>query len=428
MKKYIKLFKNLAFTNTAKDTYILFIGNTASAFWGFLFILIVARALSVEDFGIFSAAVNLATILISVVDIGISSGAVNFISDALNKGEINKANEYMKASLVIRLFSITGLSLLLVIFSSTIAKFLLATSNSQITILTALLCIFIFPNGVFPHLFQARREFVRSVIVDNINFIFRLIVTYILILLGIFKLSFAFWSFAAGFVITLILSLAFLKTGFIKTKPKKNIYKDLLSFSGWIGVNRVLTGISGRLDVQMLAALSGAVMTGLYSIPQRLVMFIPVLATSYSAVLAPRMASFSEKALSKKYFVKSNLGIVPMIVGAIAMIFVAEPFIVLLFGEKYRTAAPILKLLIISYIPFIISIPSVTAIIYVMKKTAYIGVFSFFQLASVFTLNLIFIPQYGSIGPTITIGIVNTVMAVYSWVIVIRYYYFDSKQ
>src|SRR3989344_3915992 len=185
MKKYIKLFKNLAFTNTAKDTYILFIGNTASAFWGFLFILIVARALSVEDFGIFSAAVNLATILISVVDIGISSGAVNFISDALNKGEINKANEYMKASLVIRLFSITGLSLLLVIFSSTIAKFLLATSNSQITILTALLCIFIFPNGVFPHLFQARREFVRSVIVDNINFIFRLIVTYILILLGI---------------------------------------------------------------------------------------------------------------------------------------------------------------------------------------------------------------------------------------------------
>jgi O-antigen/teichoic acid export membrane protein len=427
MKKYISLAKKLAFTSTAKDTYILFVGNVGSAFWGFLFILIVARALSIEDFGIFSAAVNLATILISIVDVGISSGAINFVSAAINRKDEKTANEYIKASLVVRMLLVAAFSVILVLLSPFIAKTLLATNNAQVATLTALLCIFIFPNGVFPYLFQAKREFLFSVIVDNANFIFRLGAAYILILLGMFRLPQAFWSYFAGFLVTIILSFWFLGVGFLKTKPKKGIYHSLLRFSGWIGVNRVISGISGRLDVAMLAALSGAITTGLYSIPQRLVMFIPVLASSYSAVLAPRMAGFSDKVIQKKYFVKSIIGIVPMILGAVFIIFIARPFIVLLFGEKYIPAAPILRLLVTSYIPFIVSIPSVTAIIYAMKKTVYIGSFSFFQLAAVFALNLVFIPKYGSIGPTITIGIVNTILAVYSWIIVIRYFWFGKN-
>src|SRR3989344_1240854 len=169
MKKYIKLFKNLAFTNTAKDTYILFIGNTASAFWGFLFILIVARALSVEDFGIFSAAVNLATILISVVDVGISAGAVNFISEHLSRHEDKKASEFMKASILVRVISVVLISLILITFAPFVANKLIATNDASIAMLTALLCVFIFPNGIFPPIFQARSEFVKSVIVDNAN-------------------------------------------------------------------------------------------------------------------------------------------------------------------------------------------------------------------------------------------------------------------
>ena len=428
MKKYILYFKNLALTSTAKDTYVLFIGNTASAFWGFLFILIIARALSIEDFGVFSAANNLTIILFSIVDAGVSSGAINFISEATSRKDNKKADEYIKASVVIRLILVTIVSLILVVFAPFISKTLLATNDPQISVLTAFLCIFIFPNGVFPYLFQARSEFLRSVVVDNANFILRLLAAYTLILLGIFKLPHAFWSFFAGFLVTLILSFVYLGRGFLKTKPDKSIYKNLLHFSGWIGVNRVLTGISGRLDIAMLAALSGAVATGFYSIPQRLVMFIPVLASSYSAVLAPRMAAFSDKNVQKKYLVKSILGIFPMVVGALIVIFMAKPFIVLLFGEKYATSAPILKFLVISYIPFIVSIPSVTAIVYALKKTIYIGVYAVFQIIAVFLLNLIFIPKYESLGPTFTIGIINTITAVFSWIVVIRYFWFTNRK
>lgn len=54
----ISKIKNLLLSKTAKDTFVLFVGNIGSAFWGFLFTLIVARALSISDFGIFSATLN----------------------------------------------------------------------------------------------------------------------------------------------------------------------------------------------------------------------------------------------------------------------------------------------------------------------------------------------------------------------------------
>ena len=422
MKKYYDQVRLIAMSRTARDTYILFAGNTASAFWGFLFILITARALSVEDFGIFSAAVNLATILISVVDAGVSSGAINFVSEAIEEKDSQKADRYIKASIMVRTVAVSITSLLLILFSPVIAKSLLATNNYQISILTAVLCILIFPNGVFPYLFQARREFLRSVIVDNANFIFRLVAAYMLILSGMFKLPHAFWSFLPGFLITLVLSFRYLGFKFLKSKPSKTEYRSLLGFSGWVGVNRVISGISGRLDIQMLASITGAAATGLYSIPQRLAMFIPVLTGSYSSVLAPRMAGFSDIEIQKKYLIKSVLGIFPMIAGCLVVMFFGKEFVVLLFGEKYSDSAPIFKALVFSYIPFIVSVPAVTAIIYSLKKTAYIGLFSVFQLVAVFVLNLIFIPRLGSIGPTYTFTIVNTISAIYSWVIVGRYY------
>ncbi len=422
MKKYVNIAKSIALSATAKDTFILFGGNTASAFWGFLFTLIVARALSISDFGIFSAANNLAVILISIVDAGVSSGAINFVSEALAKGDKEKADEYIKASLVVRILAVMVAAGLIILLAPIVSQKLLATNNSEIAVLTAILLIFIFPNGVVPYLLQAKKEFMKSVIVDNINFIFRLLAAYILITLGIFKLQYAFWAFFAGFTATIILGLFFLGLNFIKSKPNAQEYKKLLHFSGWIGVNRVLSGISGRLDIQMLAAITGAATTGVYSISSRLAMFIPVLAGSFSSVLAPRMAGFSDIKKQKNYLIKSTLATLPLSLGIIFWVLIAKPFILILFGEKYLTAVPIFQALALSFIPFLITVPAVTFIIYTMKKTIYIGLQSFFQLLLIFGFNYLFIPKYGSLGPTITFAIVNSISAIYSFIIVWKYF------
>ena len=426
MRQKIQLVKNLVFSGTAKDTFILFTGNVGSAFWGFLFTLLVARSLSVYDFGIFSAVINLANILSSLADLGISSGAVNFVAEHWGRGDRLKADEYAKASFILRLAVSLLISATVLLLAPFISSRLLASNDPKMAIWASAIVIFWFFDLFFPYILQAKKMFLASVIYDNSYYVGRLLFTFVFYIMGVLTLDKAFWAFGAGFLVTVIFTFIYVKTDFLKTKPQRPEYIKLLKFSGWIGVNRIVSSVSGKMDVQMLAAMIGAVATGLYSIPSRLASFIIVLAGSFSSVLATRLASFGDREKEKKYIIKSTLALLPITAGIVLWIIIARPFMLILFGEKYLPAVPIFQALAVAQIPFLFTTPAVSAIIYAMKKTVYIGTLSFFQLAAIFALNFYLIPKYGVFGPTITFGVTNTLLALYVWFLVIRHYWINK--
>lgn len=423
MKKYIDWGKAMLFSATAKDTFVLFAGNLGSAFWGFLFTLFAARSMSVAEFGIFSAVLNFVVILSSLADIGISTGSINFVSDHTARGEHEKANEYIKASFLIRLFIVLIISVLVAVFAPFVSKTFLASNDPKLAIWAAIIPIFLFPDLFFPYILQAKKKFFHSTLIDNVFYLSRLLFALGFYLVGGLTMDKAFWAFGFGFIVEMILIAFIVKGDFWHSKPQKSEYKNLLKYSGWIGVNRIISSISGRLDIQMLASLAGAVATGLYAIPSRLASFISILAGSFSSVLAPRLAGFGNRDSEKKYILKSLLAVLPIAAGIILWIIIAKPFILILFGDKYIESVPVFQALAAAQIPLLFTAPSVSAIVYSMKKTIYIGAFSFFQVVAIFVLNLIFIPKYGVFGPTITIGITNTILVIYTWYIVIRHYW-----
>jgi len=425
MKRYFNRAKSLVFSATAMDTYVLFVGNLGSAFLGFLFTFFIARALNREDFGIFSATLNLVVILSSLSDIGITSGMVNFVSKLDSSGDEKKSLEYQKAGLVIRMGIVLALSTIVLIFAPFISKSMLATTDPLVAVWVSIISFVLFVPMYFPYVLQAKKQFLKSVIIDNVYYLFRLIGLLCFIYFGAISLYSAFSTAILGFVVSLIVSLIFLKLKFLYSKPKKEIYTSLLKFSGWIGVNRIVSSISGRLDIQMLASIAGASTTALYSIPSRLASFVVILTSSFSSVLAPRFASIGSKESERKYLIKACFALIPIIALTIIWVILAKPFIAIIF-PNYIDSVPVFQALTLSMIPFILTAPSVAAIIYAMKKNIYIGAFSFFQLAAIFLLNYYFIPKYGAIGPTITYGITNTILAIYTWVIVIRYYWFEK--
>lgn len=426
MKRHIDTIKGVIFSGTAKDTFVLFTGNVGSAFWGFLFTLLVARSLSIYDFGIFSAVINLVNILSSLADLGISSGAVNFVAEHWGKDRL-KADEYVKASFILRLIVSLLISATVLLLAPYISTSLLASNDSRMAMWTSAIVIFWFFDLFFPYILQAKKMFLSSVIYDNSYYVGRLLFASVFYMMGVLTLDKAFWAFGAGFLVTVIFTLIYVKTDFLKTRPQKEEYIKLIKFSGWIGINRIVSSVSGKMDVQMLAAMVGAVATGLYSIPSRLASFIIVLAGSFSSVLATRLASFGDREKEKKYIIKSTLALLPVTAGIVLWIILAEPFMLILFGEKYLPAVPIFQALAAAQIPFLFTVPAVSAIIYSMKKTVYIGTLSFFQLAVIFALNFYLIPKYGVFGPTITFGVTNILLAIYVWFLVIRHYWFQEK-
>lgn len=406
------------------DTYVLFVGNLGSAFLGFLFTFFVARALNREDFGIFSAAMNLVVILSSLSDIGITTGLVNFIAEADSNKDEKRSLEYQKAGLLIRVGIVLSLSFIVISFAPYISKTMLATNDPMVAIWSSVVSLVLFVPMYFPYVLQAKKKFLQSVIVDNTYYLFRLVGLLGFIYLGGVSLYSSFSVAILGFVVSLIASLFFLKVKFFKSRPTKEVYLSLVRFSGWIGINRIISAISGRLDIQMLASISGAAITALYSIPARLSSFIIILTSSFSSVLAPRFASMGSKEGERKYLVKATFALLPIILITILWVVFAKPFMQLIF-PNYIDSVPVFQALTLSMIPFILTAPSVAAIIYSMKKNVYIGAYSFFQLAAVFLLNYYFIPKYGAFGPIITYAITNSILAIYTWVIVIKYYWFD---
>lgn len=423
MRKYIDRAKSLATSATAKDTYVLFIGNLVSAFFSFLFTLLIARGLSVPEFGVFSAVVNLVTIIASFSDIGVSSGLVNFVADAYSRKQYSKVREYIKSALILKLLTVTTIAIIVFIFASYISKNFLATNDITMAYWVSGLSVALAFWSIFPPILQAQKRFFQSVVVDLSLVTTRLAIAFVLFLLGGLSLSTALGAFTVSSAFSLIAGLIFLGIGFLFIKIRKQTHINLLKFSGWLGVNRIISSISGRIDVQMLAAVAGATITGYYSISSRLAMFIVVLTSSFSSVLAPRLASFGDKESEKTYIKKASLVLIPIILGIVFWIIIAEPFITILFGQKYLPAVPIFKALAASMIPFITTAPAVPAIIYAMKKPVYIGVFSFFQIAAIFLINYLLIPKIGAFAPTVAFGIVHTILAIYVWVIVIKYYW-----
>ncbi len=423
MKKYLSRAYSLATSGTAKDTYILFIGNIFAAFLGFVTTLVLARSLSISDFGVYSAATNLIVIISSLTDLGISSGLVSFASAAFSSGETKKAYEYSKAAFLIKIFATIPLVLFTIIFAQFVSNNWLATTDPMVSVWVGVVSLVAVIWGFIPYILQSKKLFLKGVIIDISLSLPKAVIPYLLMIFGLLTVNTSMAAFAVSAAIAGMVSFAFVGFGFLKSKPSKETYVELAKFSSWIGINRIISSISGKLDVQMLAAMAGATLTGLYSIPMRLSSIIIVFASSFSAVLAPRFASFGDKIKEKRYLIKASLVIIPIIFGILLVTYYAKPFVLILFGDKYLESVPVFQALCLVLIPYIISVPPVAAIIYSMKKTKYIGLFSFYQIAAIFLINYFLIPIYGAFAPAISFGVVYLSLAIYSWIIVFKHYW-----
>lgn len=428
MKKFIDVTIHLVKSSTVKDTSILFVGNILTAFLGFALILILARSLSIEDMGVFSAFTNLMLLLGTFADPGISSAIVKFVAETRKRKNFRLEKKYISAALKIQLGIFLVITLLLVVFSNLVAKNLLATEDNLLVIV---LVVAVFAQIIWlfsSYVLRARRKFIYSASVDVITGCLR----FVSILLLVFTSTLIVRSSTLLYALTTLIAgsfgFYFLGGIYLNIKPERTQYISLLKFSSWLGVNKISSVLASRIDIQMLALLAGATSTGLYSIPSRLIFFVTVLVSSLSAVVSPRFASFNNKELEKKYLLKILVFSLLIVGGLVFWYLLADPFITVLFGDKYHDSVPIFRLLILSIVPFVLTTPSVNAIIYSIKKPKYIGFFSIFQLILIILLNVIFIQRFGALGPTYSLLIANTLLAIYTWIIVIRYYWNTNEK
>ncbi len=402
MINFVYAIRNLLFSKTARNTYLVFLGNIFSAFFAFLFTVILVRNFSFSDFGYFSALLSFLLLVSDVSDIGIGTSLSRFLPPMESQKE--RLLSFLKTSFLVQFIIAGSIFLIFFLFSSILSEILFHTKQMDYLVkITAIGIFFAVMVNFSQYTLSARQKFLQVGLLTSASSLFRLALLLLLIYLVSVSLTNVVWIQSITLFIAALIYFKLLGFKFLKVRRTAGDFRKLISFACLLGIARGLTAMASRLDVLMLIAFTNSTEAGIYSTASRVISIYPLLSGNFSTVIAPRLAATSDKKMLRQYMLKVILATIGLIGTIIVMLFIAKPFMVTLFGEKTIEAVPVFRLLLISMIFFVGSIPAVSLAIYYLKKPYILTINSVLQLIIVFVGNIIFIPRFARMGAAISL-------------------------
>jgi O-antigen/teichoic acid export membrane protein len=404
----VKRIKELLLSQTIKDTLVSFLGLGFSAAVGLIFTVILARYLGPEQFGIFSAVTALYSIVYSLGDLGIAASLINFIPKLKEK-----RSELINTSFSFEIFVCAVILIIFVGFSIFHDSIIPGSLGKQILIAGALAINYLlisFIQGIF----TAERRFLRYSFTQIIDSGIKIIL--ILILMSVSGLSVE-TALLANVVSTLIaLTITFGKEFFkIKLSLEKGILNKIFHFAKWLAINRVFGVFISRIDVLLLNLLVGSFQAGIFSAANRITLLFSLLVSSLGSVVNPRFSSFGEDKEKISAYIKKLLGLVSLIsVFMLILVFLANPIINIVFGDKYLAAIPVFRMMTLAMIVFMFQLVTIPPIIFSFNQPKFVARLTALQVVVLIGMELILIPSLGALAPAIALGAANIIAILFS--------------
>src|SRR3990167_8485063 len=392
---------NLLYTQTIKDTVVVFTGTLVNVLAGGLFFILAPRILGPSDFGLFSTVIATGMLATNIANFGIDTGILRFA-----KGE--DFNKILAIALKSYLFLGLFVGIVGVLISPLIASFLNQNELTNLFRIAFAAIIFLLLTNFFVAGLQAKEKFVKASLVNIASNVSRLI---LLVLAAIFlKTGLVFITSIFFFVtiISVIFGRIFLPVKL--QKIEKGRFFDFYKYNFWIAISLIITTIP--FDNYLLLKVTGPIQVGLYAAPYKILTVFHQLSSSFSRVLAPRFASFDTNLKAKTFALKSFTPVLPIAVIILVMAIFAVPIINLIFGRDYETSAQVLKILSVGFFFFFASVIPSSVILYYLGDARTSFIFSVFRVFIFVILLLILIGPYQAIGASWAFAI--TEMAVFS--------------
>ena len=259
------------------------ISQIISGICGFIWTILIARYLGVNDYGILGFAISLTAILAITVDFGISTHIIRHVAT-----DYDSAPKYLGNVIPLKLlFSIGTMFLTLIIL-------ILLKSNELTIIITLLFMIegiiksfIVLLNGSFQAFEEGKYQGIGNTLMNLILLAFILISIYTD--LGIFGITISYLT--ANLIALIYTYHAFNKN---ITKPKfefdKSFCKKIIIISLPFAATSILYSIYYSIDVVMLNQLVGDYATGIYNATYKLISILTLFYSVYAAVVYPVMS------------------------------------------------------------------------------------------------------------------------------------------
>lgn len=351
--------------------------------------MIVARFLSPSQFGLF----GIASLVLSFVEVVTETGVNVFLVQ--EKGNINK---YLGTALIVSAARGTIIALVMAITTPFVAAFFKAPDSANL--LYAMSAVPFLRGFINPSVVRFQRDlsFDREFYFRSINIGVEIVTTIILLLVYPEPISLVL-GILAGVIAEVVLSYIMVKP-IPKLDWNKTHIKKLLHHGKWITASGIFNYGFERGDNIFVGRMLGTAALGIYDMVYRFSM-LPVteVVITVSRVTLPVYVKISDDYERLKAAYLKTIGTVALLTIPFGLIIALFPkfFVLLLLGDKWLEAVPVLQVLALLAVVRGISI-TFSDILYALKKQNYITLTTFIGLAGLLITIIPFINNFGLLG------------------------------
>jgi O-antigen/teichoic acid export membrane protein len=394
----------------SRHLILVFTGNIFAAGLGLLAILIISKVLTVNDFGLFSITLSVILIVPTLANLGMNTSMIKFASSYLFRGKNAEAVQILRVNLYLRL--VTSFILAVTIFNTAVffsIKVFQCPDLIPLLKLAAFGVLFVSILDYIKNVLYTYKMFKKYIVLQLLVDLAKLLTVIILI----FSLKLNIFSAVAVFMFIPLLGILlgfWLIRPILLSKRKfiENLLGQLFSYSKWVFVNSICSVIFPYIAIFMLAKMLSIKAAGIYGLAHNLTYIFPILILSLMSVLLPEVSRFREIEQFEKY-VKGALKIsLCLTIFIIPFLFLSKKIILFLFGLRYLDSIAIFNWLLLSYIPFTISI-SIRSALYSMNKPHTTAVVELFRVTVMILGCYLLIPFFGILVPAILALIINVI-------------------
>lgn len=372
---------------------------------GYLIRIILARNLSIADYGLIYSILSFVALFTMFRDISLNTALLKFLPEYLVKNKMDVFRQVTRYTLKIQLLMALIISFLIILFARHISLLYFKSETAYMPLilieLSFLISTFL---SFFQTLLQAGGKIFYFAISEPLRIFSVLVFIVVFLPLGIISVGYAYLFASIILVLVLFLFVKKSLSIFGPASTDKNNTSDVLSF----GVTLFLGSFAGIVlnyaDTLVLTALKPLNDVGLYQAALPTSQLLWFFVGSTIPILVPTVSKFASNNMigSVKHGVELLIKSMSLITAAFAVIFVTMPEILIsmTFGAKYVNASLALQILAIGSIFYVFYTALSNTLIGLGKAKIFTKVFVITSITNVI-LDVFLINFFGVTGASI---------------------------
>jgi len=409
-------------TNYTKRTVygavILFVTSIVAALFAYLFRLLLARELTLEDYGFFFALVAFFSIVNIFRDLGISEAAVFFIPRI--KDNKSKLKSYISKTLKIGILLSSICTLIIILMSKFLTENYFHHGSALIIILFA---IAYFINSIelsFQTFFNALQHQTIYAMQNLVRNLFLLVGAFITFFYISNILGLIISNIFVYFIILIIALFVFFNKifpGYFRLKTQKIDLKNIFSFGISATIAYVGFLFMTSTDTLMLTYFTTLDKVGLYNAAVPIISLMLLIPAAAVIVLLPLVSElWVKKKTSQIIFAweKATKYVFVVVIPIVGILWIYPELVInILFGERFVSASSALSVLAIGGLFYSVALINTSFLMSIDGPKKNIITYCSAAVINII-LNLILITKYGILGAAIATAISYMAMFVIS--------------